>query len=85
MSSRTSKQLTNIGALWHSKTRTGDAYLKGSITLPSGEKLDIQIYANKFTGQDRPDLIIYTNADLWEVHQAMINSDAGGSMDAEPF
>jgi hypothetical protein len=74
MLSTMKKQLTNIGALWLKKTQRDETMMTGSITLPDGSSLAITIFVNQFktSADDRkPDLIIFTNAELWTIAQQM--------------
>jgi hypothetical protein len=74
MLSTMKKQLTNIGALWMKRTQRDEIMMTGSITLPDGSSLAITIFVNQFktSADDRkPDMIIFTNAELWAIAQQM--------------
>lgn len=51
--------LFKITGLWASESKTGEKYLKGTVSLPSGTKLDVLIFKNKNKSSDKhPDYLL---------------------------
>lgn len=45
--------LFEITGLWVSESKSGEKYMKGSLSLPSGTKLDVFIFKNKNKTTDK--------------------------------